>query len=120
MQSLAVSAVISLWLGDLSSVIVAIPSSLATLKYSREFEYDADAFAIDAMRKVGLSTRPMADLLEALEASADEAKDGDKGGNEPGQPEKNSSANTERRSKYSELWSTHPITSERIKRLRAP
>ena len=112
-QSLAVSAVISLWLGDVSSIIVAIPSTLASLRYSRDFEFDADAFAIKAMRAVGSSTVPMADLLVALDDNRDskDVKDGKDGSD--------SSSRSEQRGRGSSLWSTHPITSERIKRLRA-
>ena len=115
-QSLAVSAVISLWLGDVSSIIVAIPSTLASLRYSRDFEFDADAFAIKAMRAVGSSTVPMADLLVALDDNRDskDVKDG-----KDGKEGSDSSSRSEQRGRGSSLWSTHPITSERIKRLRA-
>ena len=118
-QSLAVSAVISLWLGDVSSIIVAIPSTLASLRYSRDFEFDADAFAIKAMRAVGSSTVPMADLLVALDDNRDskDVKDGKEG--KDGKDGSDSSSRSEQRGRGSSLWSTHPITSERIKRLRA-
>lgn len=98
-QSMAVSAVLSVWFGDFSTLLVAIPASMASMSYSRGFEHDADTFAIDLMRRAGLSTRPMADLLESLDPAT--------AGN--GNP---SAANAT-------WWSTHPMTAERLARLRA-
>lgn len=98
-QSMAVSAVLSVWFGDFSMLLVAIPSSMASMSYSRGFEHDADTFAIDLMRRAGLSTRPMADLLESL----DPATAGDGRAAAPA----------------ATWWSTHPMTADRLARLRA-
>lgn len=98
-QSMALSAVLSVWFGDFSALLVAVPTSMASMSYSRGFEHDADTFAIDLMRRAGLSTRPMADLLESL----DPATAGDGKSAAPS----------------ATWWSTHPMTAERLARLRA-
>lgn len=97
-QSMAVSAILSVWFGDFSTLLVAIPASMASMSYSRGFEHDADTFAIDLMRRAGLSTAPMADLLESLDPAT--ASDGR---TEPAR---------------ASWWSTHPMTAERLARLR--
>ena len=86
-QASAVTAFISLWLGDVSSLVTAVPSALATLKYSRDLETEADDYAVTAMRAAQLSTQPMADLFEKLPTS-----DGNV------------------------LMMSHPVTKERIKK----
>jgi Zn-dependent protease with chaperone function len=92
MQAAALTALLSAWLGDVSSLVAAVPATLATLKYSRDFEREADGFAIATLAAAGLSTLPLADLFEALDP--DRAQAGD-------------------------LWSTHPVSAERVARLRA-
>lgn len=92
-QGAAIGAVIGLWLGDASSLLASVTTTVATLRYSREFENESDAYAIERLRAAGVSTTPMADLLESLQA-----RHGSEGG--------------------SGLWSTHPLTAERVARLR--
>ncbi len=94
-QATAIGAVIGLWLGDLSSLLASVTTTMATLRHSRGFENEADAYAIERLGAAGIATAPMADLLEALQAGAGGA--GDSG-----------------------LWSTHPLTAERVSRLRQP
>ena len=86
-QASAVTAFISMWLGDVSSLVALVPSTLATLKYSRDLETEADDYAVSAMRSAQLSTQPMADLFAKLP---------------------NSDGNV--------LIMSHPVTKERIKK----
>ena len=86
-QASAVTAFISAWLGDVSSLVTLIPSTLATLKYSRDLETEADDYAVQAMRNAGLSTQAMADLFKKL-------------------PNQDSSV----------LIMSHPVTKERIEK----
>ena len=86
-QASAVTAFISMWLGDVSSLVALVPSTLATLKYSRDLETEADDYAVSAMRSAQLSTQPMADLFAKLP---------------------NSDGNV--------LMMSHPVTKERIKK----
>ena len=92
-QSAAIGAAIGLWLGDASSLLASVTTTLATLSYSRDFENESDAYAIERLRAAGIPTAPLADLLESLQA-----RHGGEGG--------------------SGLWSTHPLTAERVARLR--
>lgn len=101
-QATAVSAVLSAWLGDVSSIVAMIPASLATMKYSRDLETEADDFAIAALKRLGIAGAPTADLFVALE-KAQGAKRGS-GGDGSGASES--------------IFSSHPVTSERIRKLR--
>jgi Zn-dependent protease with chaperone function len=92
-QAAAVSTIVSLWVGDVSALVVTVPSMLATMRYSRDFEREADDFAIAALDRAKVSTQPLADLLETLAAQQAGSSDGG-------------------------LWSSHPLTAERARRLR--
>lgn len=82
----------SLILGDaagLSAFIVDNAQRLATLKYSRADEEEADGFAADHLQAAGFSTEGLARLFEKLEKAQE-------------QPE------------WSAFLSTHPVPSERV------
>ncbi len=78
---------------SLSAAVTGLPVILAQTKYSRNFETEADEFAFDLLKRHNIPTEAFASLMERL----------DKG--------------SERLKKLSFI-STHPITSERIKRAR--
>jgi Zn-dependent protease with chaperone function len=63
LQVTAVSAMIAVWFGDASNLILAVPTALASLKYSRDIEVEADDFALAAMAAARVSTEPMAQLF---------------------------------------------------------
>jgi Zn-dependent protease with chaperone function len=85
-QATAVTAIVSLWLGDVSSVVAAVPTMMATMKYSRDLETEADDFAIAALKKLQMPGQAVADLFSALEKTSDS------------------------------ILSSHPVTAERIKK----
>lgn len=60
--------------GDVSGV-AALPAAVAGLSYSRAMESEADAYAIALLKKNGISTLPLADLLERLDAGPDDEND---------------------------------------------
>jgi predicted Zn-dependent protease len=91
-QSLAVGAAISLWLGDMSSLAVAVPTAVLSMKHSRDFERDADRFAVRTLKASGMSTEPLARLLEKLTGPAD--------------------------GPLAPFLATHPLTEERVRLLR--
>lgn len=97
-QSAVVGAAVGLFIGDVSGFATAIPATLLELKYSRDFEREADDEAIAALRAAGVSPAPMADLLERMQHARDGAH-----GSEP----------------TADYFSSHPATSERIAHLRA-
>ncbi len=93
-QSSAVGAIIAVWFGDVSSIALAVPATLAQMKYSRDFESEADLFALKLMKTSGISTEPMAALFEKMEKQHGDSK------------------------APPEWMSSHPITSARIKQFR--
>jgi len=80
--------------GDISSLTVGIPAFLVESKYSREFEREADRFAVDMMLDKGIPVRSFAEMLERL--TDEKGEDG----------------------KVFSYISSHPTTEERIKMIR--
>lgn len=78
--------------GDISILAVVVPTILINSSYSREFEREADVHAVKELQKMNISTIYIANLFEAL-------------GEEHGVDENSTSF---------ELFSTHPLTHERI------
>jgi Zn-dependent protease with chaperone function len=78
--------------GDFSSMLAVALAGLQGLRFSRDYERDADAFALQVLRDEGLSPRSMADALRVLQ-----------------------SANGPKGSLVPEYLSTHPATAERIR-----
>lgn len=91
-QASMTGAVITALFGDVSSVAANIPTVMLDLKYSRDAEREADDYAIAMLKKNGISPEAMMRTLEALEKKS--------GGGSP-------------------YFSTHPLASERIERIRA-
>jgi Zn-dependent protease with chaperone function len=70
LESSAIALVIAGVTGDVASATsfaAAAPALLLNAKFSREFEREADRYAIDLMRKGGLDPRYLARLLDRLE-----------------------------------------------------
>jgi Zn-dependent protease with chaperone function len=78
--------------GDISILATAIPTILINSRYSREFEREADRYAIQELQKLDVSTKYIAQLFIALE--------------EKHKRDSNSSAIS--------IISSHPLTKERI------
>jgi Zn-dependent protease with chaperone function len=89
----------SMLIGDVSasSVIASIPAFLLNAHYSREFEQQADDFALAALPRAGISPAAFVRAMQALERSHPELRD---------------DANIR-------YLSTHPATKERIARAEA-
>ena len=123
LQNSVVALVAGWYMGDISSLLAGSAAAYANLHYSRNFEFDADAYGASLLRANGMSPSLLASALEKLEASNSHrrAKPGGKTGeskadgkSESGKsdPGKDGSAG-----EGTDYWSTHPGTSERIKRL---
>lgn len=93
-ESSSRSFIISLLLGDItgSTVIIFASETLLGAAYSRDIEYQADGFAIERLNEASFSGKPMAELLSAISGKAGEKS-------------------------AASLISSHPVTSERTKRL---
>ncbi|GAB3538944.1 M48 family metallopeptidase [Noviherbaspirillum agri] len=127
LQALGVGVVINLLVGDVSSVLAAAPTFLLDQKYSRDFEREADRYAIDMMQMNKLPLSPMADLFEKMGAMhdhdhTDEGRDSasrDDEDDEDMAPQEKPSNGKTRRKRSMEYLSSHPSDEERIARLRA-
>lgn len=102
LQATGVGVMVHLLLGDVSSVLAVAPTVLLHQKYSRDFEREADRYAIAMMRANGLPLQPMAALFERLGTRAEEGR----------QEQAHS------RSRVLDYLSSHPGDEERIKALR--
>jgi Zn-dependent protease with chaperone function len=99
-QSALVSGLIALVVGDVSALAAAAPAALLNARYSRDLEREADAYAVGALRAIGVRPTKLADMLERMEAEHAKAA-----GDSPA-------------GVFSYL-STHPTTDERLTTLRA-
>lgn len=89
-------------LGDVSSLVSFGGSLLTGLAYRRGHETESDCFAVTLMRRAGLPTEPMADLLLKV--------DGSSGGKAAAQGES---------AGWTSLLSSHPETPQRARDLKA-
>lgn len=103
-QASAIGAFTAYVFGDVSTLLAGVPAALLTLRYSRDHERAADAYAVDVMRRNRLPVTALADVLERLERH--HRGDAAAGG-------KDSQAADE-----GSFFSTHPLTRERIEALR--
>lgn len=87
------SAGVAVITGDITSVLATAPMLLASLSFSRAHEREADCYAVQTLRRAGVSAEPLARLLDTLAAAS-------AGG--------------------SSVLSSHPSTPERIELLRNP
>jgi Zn-dependent protease with chaperone function len=98
LQASAVTLLITWYVGDISALAVAAPAALLQTRYSREFERQADDYAVRALQLNGIPVRFFADILAKIEARTDATHAG---------------------SDALPYLSTHPTTTERLERLRA-
>lgn len=95
LSALGVTVLITWVTGDVSDLISNIPYALLSLSYSRDFERQADQYAVTILQQQQIPVRYFTDFLKRMQA--DEAQSvGD-----------------------IELLSTHPATPERIKAVQA-
>ena len=83
--------------GDLSFIATTLPTLLVTSSYSREFESQADQYAKSELKRMKVSSKPLAKLFINLE-NAEKKK----------HKESNST-------QYLDWMSSHPATEDRIK-----
>lgn len=90
LQHTALGLVFTYLTGDVSSLVGALPVMLFQLGYSREFEREADQYALDYLRAEGIPTFHFAHIIRRLDHRRDEE------------------------SGIGSYLSTHPATGERI------
>ena len=94
LQNTSVALMIASLTGDLASltsISATLPTALVQLKYSRNFEHEADDYAAGLLTEMGLDPTALGDILKRMT---------DRAGGEP-----------------PEYFSTHPATAERMKRI---
>lgn len=65
-QGSAIGAASTLLFGDVSAILVNVPTLLLDLKYSRDFEREADDYALALFKANGLSRQKLAEIFEKL------------------------------------------------------
>ncbi len=90
------TTVISYITGDLSFIATTLPTLAITSRYSREFETQADQYAKRELKRLGISTKPLAKLFINLEEFYNKKH-----------KDKNITS-------YLDWLSTHPITEKRV------
>lgn len=98
-SSAAVGAATAVLIGDVSTVLAAVPALLIDLDYSREMEREADLYAVELLRANGISTGSVATLFERMQTV-----------HEKRGPQ----------SDWPTYLSTHPATPERVELFRKP
>lgn len=111
-QASAIGAATAYVFGDFSTLLAGVPAALLTLRYSREHEREADAYALDAMRHNRLPVSAFADVLQKLEDAHARGSSGT-GAAEPDRRRREGNDRDEG------FFSTHPLTRERIESIRA-
>jgi Zn-dependent protease with chaperone function len=116
-QNGIVSFAVAAWLGDYGNTLLNLgASALFSQKYSRDFEREADHYAIKMMEQNKISPAALADLFVIMEQyGKDEAAKTAKK-SETSQAKESSDFNLHQ---ISDLLQSHPPTPERIATLRA-
>ena len=112
LQQSALAAVIVAVTGDVSTVsalVTAAPVFLVQTGYSRDFEREADDFAVARLKEGGINPTHFADMLASLEAARpDRDGKGDKDGK---------NIKDQDHAPLNDYLSTHPATAERLQRI---
>jgi Zn-dependent protease with chaperone function len=69
-QGSIVGFVVAWYAGDVSNIAAGLPSALLQARYSRDFEREADAYAMQMMKLNGLSPSVLARMLQRMQANA--------------------------------------------------
>ncbi len=97
LQAAGVAVLTTVLLGDATSVAslaTSLPAALLQSGYSRDFETEADDYALQRLKETGVSPKAFADVMVLLEKS----HSGKSGG------------------QAQDYFSTHPATAKRIER----
>lgn len=100
-SGVGVSVLIAWLTGDVSDLAAGLPTALLAMHYSRDFEREADEYAIKHLQAQRLSVLPLAEFLARLEQRSKTEQEADGW------------------SDQATAWfESHPATAERIERIR--
>jgi len=105
-QSSLTTWLIVMMTGDLSAfsdTTVALPAVLMSLAYSRDLEREADQYALETLKANQIPTVHFANIMKRMMAAH-------------GEPDEEEAADDDGWRQISDMLSSHPVTSERIKR----
>jgi Zn-dependent protease with chaperone function len=95
LQALGIGAIAHATWGDFAGAAANVPVVFGALRYSREFEREADEYAVAFLRANGMTAQPLIEFFEAMAKRKDHPGEG-----------------------VADILSTHPPTKERIERLK--
>ncbi len=120
-QDVAWLVLLSLITGDAtgaSELVLTVPVALGQMAYSREFEEEADLFAVQSLVEYGVSPLKLATILEKLEASHNAGLESDADESSAGSSPDMDVDDAEQSDRVGEVlfdyFSTHPATRDRI------
>jgi Zn-dependent protease with chaperone function len=105
---------------SLSSLVTALPVILTQLGYSREFEREADHFALTIMQEQGIPPQYFASALQRIERAARCTDTADSNAAQGQACEAAENGSESANDSLSSYLSTHPATQERIKAFLPP
>jgi len=105
LQGSMITLIVVLVTGDLDTIdlLTGLPTLILDLSYSRDFEREADQFALEHMRAAGIPTENFALAMEHLQEYYAEDKEGESSENSDSDGES-----------WTDYFSSHPATQERI------
>ena len=118
-QALGIAAVFAAVIGDVSwlaeSILVSAPTLLQQMSYSREFEREADRYAIKQLDALGVPASCLgASLQNIMQAHGQTPTNNENESDEETRQEESGTANNKDRKSWFDYLSTHPATEERI------
>ena len=119
LQSAGIGIALNLWVGDVSTVLAAVPAILLNQKNSRDFEREADKYAIDMMLANRLPLEPMAVMFESMSRDEEEEEAGAEGEEVEEPPGAAPRSPQEMAPAPPDYHSSHPSDAERVATLRA-
>lgn len=100
-SGIGVSVMVAWLTGDVSDLMSGLPTALLTMHYSRDFEREADQYAIKQLQAQRVSVLPLADFLARLEQRSSQQPADDQ------------------HTAWATAWlNSHPATQERINAIR--
>ena len=108
-------------IGTVGELLVSLPLAVGLSAYSRQFEREADAFAVDSLIAAGISPAALASILQKLEDHHTRRRDARESA-ELENSEQQAEESTENRSllsSFPDYLSSHPPTAERIEYVRS-
>jgi Zn-dependent protease with chaperone function len=126
LQASVVGVAMAWYVGDISSLLAIAPTALLQTRYSRDFEWRADAFGARVLKQNNIAPTKLADILEKLQAAylkkGTETPDQECTA-DPGKAESADRSSAKKTPLDSDLkildyFSTHPDTQARINAIR--